>query len=112
MFMNILFGIIIDTFADLRDKRNFINEDKKNKCFICSIDRVEFDKYPGGLERHAKEDHDLWNYVNFLASMRFKSSIDFNATESYIDLMINKFDITWVPLERAMCLGNDESNFK
>jgi len=33
--LNIIFGIIIDTFADLRDKRNEFEELKNNKCFIC-----------------------------------------------------------------------------
>jgi hypothetical protein len=40
-FLNIIFGIIIDTFADLRDKRNTIEEDMKNVCFICGIERDE-----------------------------------------------------------------------
>ena len=34
-FLNIIFGIIIDTFADLRDKRNTMEVDMKNVCFIC-----------------------------------------------------------------------------
>ena len=57
-FLNIIFGIIIDTFAgnrniyiyeyisiflilrlDLRDKRNKQEEDMNNVCFICGIDR-------------------------------------------------------------------------
>lgn len=33
--LNIIFGIIIDTFADLRDKRNEFDELVKTKCFIC-----------------------------------------------------------------------------
>ena len=38
-FLNIIFGIIIDTFADLRDKRNTMEEDMKNVCYICGIER-------------------------------------------------------------------------
>lgn len=36
ILLNIIFGIIIDTFAQLRDKRRFIDQDIKNKCFICN----------------------------------------------------------------------------
>lgn len=39
MFLNIIFGIIIDTFAELREKKRFIDDDMKNTCFICNIDR-------------------------------------------------------------------------
>lgn len=37
--INILFGIIIDTFAQLRDNKKEIDEDMKNICFICNLDR-------------------------------------------------------------------------
>ena len=39
MFFNIIFGIIIDTFAELRDNKRQIDEDIRNNCFICNIDR-------------------------------------------------------------------------
>lgn len=39
MFLNIIFGIIIDTFAELRENSSFINDDMLNTCFICNIDR-------------------------------------------------------------------------
>lgn len=39
MLLNIIFGIIIDTFAVLRDEKNTIEDDKKNVCFVCSVHR-------------------------------------------------------------------------
>ena len=39
VMVNILFGIIIDTFAQLRDLKQSIDLDMRNICFICSIDR-------------------------------------------------------------------------
>jgi inositol 1,4,5-triphosphate receptor type 1/inositol 1,4,5-triphosphate receptor type 3 len=44
LFTNIISGIMIDTFAELRDKRQTIDDDKKNLCFICGIDRVTLEK--------------------------------------------------------------------
>lgn len=61
ILLNILFGIIIDTFAQLREKKRMIDQDKKNKCFICNFDRFTFDKNSeGGFERHIAKDHNLW----------------------------------------------------
>jgi hypothetical protein len=37
--LNVIFGIIIDTFAQLRGKANQTAEDRKNICFICGLDR-------------------------------------------------------------------------
>ena len=41
IFMNIIFGIIIDTFAELRDKKNLLDDDMNNVCFICNLHRNE-----------------------------------------------------------------------
>jgi hypothetical protein len=38
IIVNLLFGIILDSFAELREKASFTKEDIKNKCFICNID--------------------------------------------------------------------------
>jgi inositol 1,4,5-triphosphate receptor type 3 len=37
--LNVIFGIIIDTFAQLREASSNIEEDKKNICFICGLSR-------------------------------------------------------------------------
>lgn len=39
VFMNIIFGIIIDAFAVLRDENEKKLEMKENFCFVCSLDR-------------------------------------------------------------------------
>lgn len=49
LFINIILtaiisGIIIDTFGERREKRESIKDDTLNKCFICNIDREEFDR--------------------------------------------------------------------
>lgn len=41
IFMNIIFGIIIDTFAELRDAKNSLDDDMNNVCFICNLHRNE-----------------------------------------------------------------------
>ena len=38
-FLNIIFGIIIDTFAGLRDEKAQMEDDMRNICFICGTDR-------------------------------------------------------------------------
>ena len=39
MFFNIIFGIIIDTFAGLRHDKEVMDDDMRNTCFICGIER-------------------------------------------------------------------------
>jgi inositol 1,4,5-triphosphate receptor type 1/inositol 1,4,5-triphosphate receptor type 3 len=40
LLSNIVSGIMIDTFAELRNKRDQMHDDKKNKCYICGKDRA------------------------------------------------------------------------
>lgn len=37
--MKLVFGIVIDAFAELRDSKYKIEYDRRNVCFICSLDR-------------------------------------------------------------------------
>ena len=39
IFFNIILGIIVDTFGTLREQRDNMEEDKRNVCFICNIER-------------------------------------------------------------------------
>jgi hypothetical protein len=60
IFLNIIFGIIVDTFAELRDAKTAMEEDMNNKCFICAIDRSVFEKNSevgGGFESHIENEH-------------------------------------------------------
>ena len=59
--LNIIFGVIIDTFAELRDKKAEMEEDMQNVCFICNLERSIFDRdTQEGFEYHCINDHDVW----------------------------------------------------
>jgi hypothetical protein len=47
--LNLIFGVIIDTFADLRSEKQQKEEIIKNSCFICGNDFVLFCSYQGIL---------------------------------------------------------------
>jgi hypothetical protein len=108
ILLNIIFGIIIDTFAQLRDQKNFIEEDMRTKCFICNIDRYTFDRNSYGFEQHIVEDHNVWQYLYFLVHLQEKDHTEYNGTESFCDKMIAAEDISWIPLHRALCLKNTD----
>jgi hypothetical protein len=35
--LNVVFGIIVDTFSELRKELNTIEDAVKNECFVCSL---------------------------------------------------------------------------
>jgi inositol 1,4,5-triphosphate receptor type 1 len=63
IFINIIFGIIIDTFSSLRADKIARMKNTLETCFICSINRQQFDRAsdaPNGFATHIAQDHNMW----------------------------------------------------
>lgn len=44
VLLAIISGYIIDTFGSMRDANEAIEQDKRNRCFVCSLKREEFER--------------------------------------------------------------------
>jgi hypothetical protein len=55
----VVFGIIIDTFSDLRDQEKDKRAEMLSVCFICNLQREQFDREGNGFENHIKHDHNV-----------------------------------------------------
>ncbi|KAJ0036555.1 hypothetical protein NQD34_005232 [Periophthalmus magnuspinnatus] len=64
--LNLIFGVIIDTFADLRSEKQKKEEILKTTCFICGLERDKFDNKTVSFEEHIKMEHNIWNYLYFI----------------------------------------------
>lgn len=56
ILLNIVFGIIIDTFSTMRKENDELKDEINNKCFICELEKSVFDKQ-GGYDTHILENH-------------------------------------------------------
>jgi len=107
--LNIVFGIIIDTFAELRDARQKIEEDTKSRCFVCGILSSRFDRYiDGGFREHVLHQHNMWQYLYFMLHLRHKPEDEFTGQESYVHEKILARDISFFPLNRSLELERVE----
>ncbi|EFA86157.1 inositol 1,4,5-trisphosphate receptor-like protein [Heterostelium album PN500] len=68
--LNVILGIIVDTFGQLRDQRALTEDYKANICFICSIDRETFQKKGIDFNKHVEDDHNKWYYLYFFAYLK------------------------------------------
>ena len=108
ILLNVIFGIIIDTFAQLREKADNTKEDKNNICFICGLSRQELDRdTEEGFDFHKEQDHEIWNYVYFLIHLDVKPSSDMNGVESTIKEKVKNDDNSWFPLQRCLRIDKD-----
>ncbi|XP_076133509.1 inositol 1,4,5-trisphosphate-gated calcium channel ITPR3 isoform X1 [Alosa pseudoharengus] len=112
--LNLIFGVIIDTFADLRSEKQNKEEILKNTCFICGLERDKFDNKTVSFEEHIKSEHNIWNYLYFIVLLREKAKTDYTGPESYVARMIKETNLDWFPRMQAMSLvvteGDGEQN--
>lgn len=105
LFLNLVFGIILDTFSQLREGREGIEEDQEIKCFICGISRDELDKVtPGGFDQHITFEHNMWNYLFFMMYCRGVDPNDHTGQEGYVWHAMEAHDPRWFPVGRALAV--------
>ena len=102
LLLNIIFGIVIDTFAQQRDLQNQIKDNMENVCFVCGIDRNTFDrKHPIGFEYHIEHEHNIWHYLSFTIHLEQKSVTEKTGPESYVAEMLKSNNLTFYPILKA-----------
>ena len=106
IMINLFFGIIVDTFAALREKTYKIEEDKKNTCFICQITRDGAMNKNINFEKHIKNVHNLWNYVYFIAYLHINNEKNFKSLETIVLKKIKEGDTSWLPIGEENCIAN------
>lgn len=112
----VLFGIILDKYAELRQIAEETTSDQRNSCFICLIPREEFDKNgaSGGFPMHVEDDHHLWYYIYFLVYLDLggmsRDTSELNGPENYVrgKIVDDPFNVDWFPREAAMVLEKEE----
>ncbi|RWS06106.1 inositol 1:4:5-trisphosphate receptor-like protein [Dinothrombium tinctorium] len=109
IILNLIFGVIIDTFADLRSEKQQKEEILRNTCFICGLNRSCFDNRTVSFEEHIRCEHNLWHYLYFIVLVKVKNPTEFTGPESYVAEMMKTRNLDWFPRMRAMSLSANES---
>jgi hypothetical protein len=106
----IITGIIIDTFADMRGQQEFIDEDMKGRCFICSHKKDVIDRFHD-FKTHMKQEHNMWDYAFYIMYLEDKNKDELTGTELSVWRRFKENDIEWFPIQRAKCIpASDEDD--
>uniref|UniRef100_A0A0N5C5P1 Inositol 1,4,5-trisphosphate receptor n=1 Tax=Strongyloides papillosus TaxID=174720 RepID=A0A0N5C5P1_STREA len=108
--LNLIFGVIIDTFGDLRSEKNDREDVLKNTCFICGLERGKFDNHSVSFEAHRNNEHNLWHYLFFIVLLQEKDPTEFTGPESYVARCVKSKSIDWFPRMQAISLIEDGSD--
>jgi hypothetical protein len=104
ILLNIIFGIVIDSFSQLRDEKALIENDMKEKCFICSISEAEFNRHSIDFQHHIKNEHLVWEYLYFFVYLKRKEVTDFTGAESFCCEMIKKKETSFFPINMSLSI--------
>ena len=88
-------GIILTSFSQLREQNVQIEMDMAQKCFVCGLDRSDFERAGAGFLHHTQQDHNIWNYVLFMIYIQRKDPSKFTGTETALKSKIEAGEIDW-----------------
>ncbi|CAD5113406.1 DgyrCDS2578 [Dimorphilus gyrociliatus] len=108
--LNIIFGIIVDTFSELRDNKWQVENDMRSSCFICSKASYDFEHHGGGFEEHVKKEHNLWAYLFFFIHLDETRWNDYTSIELHVHKSLERETYDFFPLNRALSLRLDEDS--
>ena len=108
LLLNMLNGVIVTTFSQIREESSKKEEDEKNRCFICNINRIEFQKNKIDFADHQKYEHNTNNYIKFFIFLWHINEKDMDADQSFINQCIKEKDIKFFPVNCAKSIGEVE----
>ena len=85
----VITGIIIDTFNEMRERNDEIEDDLRDSCFICCQDRDVFENSrKDGFKIHIDKEHCLWNYIYLRAYLRDKPRTEYTGQEQFVQVKV------------------------
>lgn len=107
IFTNIMLGIIVDTFMELRENQAKHVDKVANECFICGLNRTEFEKRDKPFQFHIKREHQILSYLYYMIYLKKKNVNEFSGTELYVyNLLVKMKRTDWFPFQQTFFLGN------
>lgn len=77
----------------------------ERQCFICGLDRKDFEKEDKSFAYHVGTEHSLWNYINFMLYLEKLKPTDMTGIEILVKEKIKKKSTDWIPRSFTRYLG-------
>ena len=81
ILINMITGIIVDSFQKLNDQKKEESDMKENTCYICSLHREKFEKKGIKFENHTEKEHNIINYLNYIYKVEMTDESDLNSLD-------------------------------
>ena len=98
LLLNMINGIIVSTFSQIRELSQIKEEDINQKCFICGQSKEDFEKNKIDFNNHISNEHNLWNYIMFFVNLKCIKEKDLDSDQTYIAKKLDELDIAFFPV--------------
>ena len=112
ILLNVVNGIIVDTFQTFREEDNVQLEQKMDYCYICSLKRGELEMYGINFENHSQNVHLVDKYLEFLCSLQKVKDKEMNYLDLYVKNLYNEELSSFIPFKETKHLSNFKSKKK
>lgn len=102
LFLNMINGIIINTFSALREDLEIKTNDVENNCFICNLDKSTLGRKKIKFDDHFNKQHYIKDYLLFLIGVRLKKEIDLDPDETRVLESLTNNDVSFFPSEKML----------
>jgi hypothetical protein len=102
LFLNMINGIIINTFSQLREDQEVLSEDIKNNCFICNLDKNTLQKKKINFNNHSSKQHYIKDYLLYLINVRLKPEKDLDPDETRVSEALKINEVSFFPCEKTL----------
>ena len=106
ILLNIINGIIVDTFLELREKSNEENETKLNICYICSLHRTLFEKRGIDFEFHKNQEHNIMNYFDYIYKVEITEESELNSLDYQVRQSIKNKRTDFFPVNTCVSFNS------
>jgi hypothetical protein len=63
---NLLLGLVVDSIAERRSKKEKVQDHLQQRCFICDLQRRDFEEHKIDFYEHINHDHNPMSFLFYL----------------------------------------------
>eukprot|EP00937_MAST-01D_sp_MAST-1D-sp2_P000696 g696.t1 len=104
LLLNMIFGIIVDKFGQLRDEQAERDKMHRELCFICGIKKADEDAKGllrgehNAFQNHIDKKHSYWSYFNMFIYLLAKNETEYTGADTFLSDQLSELGVDWLPL--------------
>ena len=106
ILLNILFGIIIDSFADKRAQDAETVAEVEDQCYICGLKKSTFEVEGVPWNDHIYQHHNLHSYLAFIIYVEDKMKSECTGIEKWVKDCRAEGSVEFFPINRCKDIRN------